>query len=124
MDEAVKLFDINNMKGVQAKFDLVKLTWMNGEYIAAKKDEELLRVVACIRKALPETNWREINNGSRWFRERSDLFVLNNVLYHSKTRLVVPQQLKPQILSLHHDSPFAGHRGSETMFKAVSHRYY
>ncbi|MDD5436121.1 MAG: glutamate--tRNA ligase [Candidatus Omnitrophica bacterium] len=45
VDEAVKLFDINNMKGVQAKFDLVKLTWMNGEYIAAKKDEELLPLI-------------------------------------------------------------------------------
>jgi len=39
--EAVKIFDINNMKGVQAKFDLVKLRWMNGEYIAKKPDNQL-----------------------------------------------------------------------------------
>jgi glutamyl-tRNA synthetase len=40
-DEAVKAFDINNMKGVQAKFDIQKLRWMNGEYIARKPDGEL-----------------------------------------------------------------------------------
>ncbi len=45
LDEALKLFDIDHMKGVQAKFDLVKLKWMNGEYIAAKSDKELLGLV-------------------------------------------------------------------------------
>ena len=45
LDEAVKAFDINNMKGVQAKFDLQKLRWMNGEYIMAKKNGELLPLV-------------------------------------------------------------------------------
>lgn len=43
--EAVKVFDINNMKGVQAKFDLQKLRWMNGEYIAAMKTEGLLSLI-------------------------------------------------------------------------------
>jgi len=45
LDEVVKLFDINNMKGVQAKFDLQKLTWLNGEYIAKMAPEELLPLV-------------------------------------------------------------------------------
>lgn len=45
LDEAVKAFDIKDMKGVQAKFDLQKLRWMNGEYIAAKKSAELLPLV-------------------------------------------------------------------------------
>ena len=40
--EAIKIFDINNMKGVQAKFDITKLKWMNGEYIMAKNNGELL----------------------------------------------------------------------------------
>jgi glutamyl-tRNA synthetase len=43
--EAVKAFDIDDMKGVQAKFDLQKLRWMNGEYIAARKSEELLPLI-------------------------------------------------------------------------------
>jgi len=43
--EAVKAFDIKDMKGVQAKFDILKLKWMNGEYIAAKPRGELLPLV-------------------------------------------------------------------------------
>jgi glutamyl-tRNA synthetase len=43
--EAIRSFDIKDMKGVQAKFDLQKLKWMNGEYIAAKPDDELLGLV-------------------------------------------------------------------------------
>jgi len=45
LEEAVRIFDINNMKGVQAKFDLQKLTWMNGEYIAKSKDSDLLPLI-------------------------------------------------------------------------------
>jgi len=45
LDEAVKLFDIDKMKGVQAKFDVQKLRWMNGEYIMRKTKEELLPLV-------------------------------------------------------------------------------
>jgi glutamyl-tRNA synthetase len=43
--EAVKSFDINKMKGVQAKFDLQKLRWMNGEYIMAKNRADLLPLI-------------------------------------------------------------------------------
>ncbi len=42
LDEAIKIFDIKNMTGVQAKFDLQKLRWMNGEYLAKEKAENLL----------------------------------------------------------------------------------
>jgi len=45
VNEAVKIFDIKGMTGVQAKFDLVKLRWMNGEYIAAKKSMELVPLI-------------------------------------------------------------------------------
>ncbi len=45
LEEAVKVFDINNMKGVQAKFDIQKLRWINGEYIMAKKPEELFELI-------------------------------------------------------------------------------
>ncbi len=51
IEEAVKAFDINDMKGVQAKFDIQKLRWMNGEYIAAKSDKGLLGLV---RKQMSE----------------------------------------------------------------------
>ena len=42
LDEAVKLFDIGDMSNVQAKFDIQKLRWLNGEYIMKKNTEELL----------------------------------------------------------------------------------
>ena len=43
--DAVKTFNIDDMKGVQAKFDLQKLRWMNGEYIMAKRADELLPLI-------------------------------------------------------------------------------
>ncbi len=43
--DAVKAFDIKDMKGVQAKFDLTKLRWLNGEYIAAKDPGDLLPMI-------------------------------------------------------------------------------
>jgi glutamyl-tRNA synthetase len=45
LNEAVKLFDLDDMSDVQAKFDIQKLKWMNGEYIMKKKTEELLPLI-------------------------------------------------------------------------------
>jgi glutamyl-tRNA synthetase len=45
LHEAIKIFDVNDMKDVQAKFDIQKLRWINGEYIMAKNTEELVPLV-------------------------------------------------------------------------------
>ncbi len=45
LEEAVRVFDIKDMSDVQAKFDVQKLRWINGEYIMAKPDEELLPLI-------------------------------------------------------------------------------
>jgi len=42
LDEAVKMFEISGMNSVQAKFDLNKLKWLNGEHIMRRKTDELL----------------------------------------------------------------------------------
>lgn len=42
LDEFVKYFDIKDIKPVGPIFDLVKLTWLNGEYIRQMTDEELV----------------------------------------------------------------------------------
>ena len=42
LDEAVKMFEIAGMNSVQAKFDLNKLKWLNGEHIMRKKTDDLL----------------------------------------------------------------------------------
>jgi glutamyl-tRNA synthetase len=40
--EAVRLFEIKDMSAVQAKFDILKLRWLNAEYIMKKTNAELL----------------------------------------------------------------------------------
>ncbi len=44
--EAVKIFEISEMNDVQAKFDVQKLRWINGEYIMAKATPDLLPLVS------------------------------------------------------------------------------
>ncbi len=45
LDEIVRLFDISEMNDVQAKFDLQKLRWINGEYIMRAPNSRLLPLV-------------------------------------------------------------------------------
>ncbi len=45
LKEAVKIFDIKDISDVQAKFDIQKLKWMNGEYIMAKVPKELIALI-------------------------------------------------------------------------------
>lgn len=42
LDEFVKAFDLKDVNTVGPVFDVVKLTWMNGEYIRAMSEKELL----------------------------------------------------------------------------------
>ena len=43
--EAARLFDIKSLNDVQAKFDIQKLKWMNGEHIMRRSGEELLPAI-------------------------------------------------------------------------------
>ena len=43
--EAVRMFDIKSLNDVQAKFDVQKLKWLNGEYIMRRNAAELLPAV-------------------------------------------------------------------------------
>lgn len=45
LTEAASLFTIERMNDVQARFDLTKLKWMNGEYIAGKPASDLARLL-------------------------------------------------------------------------------
>lgn len=45
LKEAVKMFDIHDMKGVQAKFDIQKLRWLNGEYLMKQSAGDLLSLI-------------------------------------------------------------------------------
>ena len=45
LDKAVKVFELEDMRDVQARFDVQKLRWLNGEYIMRKTTEEMLPLV-------------------------------------------------------------------------------
>ncbi len=51
LDEMVKLFDITKCSKAGAKFDYVKGTWFNHEYILQKSDEEIARHYNVLLKA-------------------------------------------------------------------------
>jgi glutamyl-tRNA synthetase len=51
-EEAVKLFEISEMNDVQAKFDIQKLRWLNGEYIMKTPNERLVPILRqCLETA-------------------------------------------------------------------------
>lgn len=74
LGEAVNIFNMDDMKGVQAKFDITKLRWMNGEYIKTKKTEDLLEPV---RKAMEAAGKKAKVSGD----------VLHNIVELYKTRI-------------------------------------
>ncbi|MFH1856865.1 MAG: glutamate--tRNA ligase [Candidatus Omnitrophota bacterium] len=45
LKEAVKYFDVKDINNVQAKFDIDKLRWINGEYIKQKPVDELFQLL-------------------------------------------------------------------------------
>ena len=45
LEEAVKIFKLEDMSDVQVTFDIQKLRWLNGEYIMASSTEKLLPLI-------------------------------------------------------------------------------
>ncbi len=55
MDEFKKVFDLKDMKPVGPAFDIVKLEWMNGEYIRKMENDELrIKIHAFYKKKFDE----------------------------------------------------------------------
>ena len=88
------------------------------------KDPEIVSIISGLSNNNIDTKWTSLPNGSRWLLEHRNLYVDDGVLKHSSNRVVVPQHMKEDILKLHHDSPFAGHRGFEPTFISLNRRYY
>ena len=84
------------------------------------KDKNLVEVARCVVNDLPEPDWRMLLDGARWFQDRRHFHVSNGILLHGGERIVVPSHMKQEVLELHHDSPFAGHRGFETTLLAIN----
>lgn len=45
LEEFINLFDLKDIRSAAPIFDLTKLTWMNQQYIQAKSDEELKKII-------------------------------------------------------------------------------
>jgi hypothetical protein len=69
----------------------------------------------------------EVPQKNLWNRLREKLDVQNGVLVvceNGFSRIVVPQQVIPVVLNLHHDFALAGHRDFDKTYDAISSRYF
>ena len=86
-------------------------------------DVEISNVIYCIKNNVSDKGWVE-KCGRKWLNERNDLYIYKGLLKHSAARVVVPDNLKQLVLHWHHDAPFAGHRGFDTVMYALKSRYF
>ena len=88
------------------------------------KDEEIKQIVKLIEIQANDLEWLKIKSGSRWLREKRELYLSSGVLKHGNDKIVCPQLMKISVLLNHHDSPFGGHRAYETTLVSIRNRYY
>jgi hypothetical protein len=90
-----------------------------------EKDSELVLVKSCIKSNKQDVDWLSIEpNGNKWLKERRELYIYSDILKHGTNQIVAPSHLRKTILQWHHDVPFAGHRGAETVLIALKLRYF
>ena len=88
------------------------------------KDAEIRQIIQLIRGNKHDEEWLKVNDGSRWLRNRRELYVSLGILKYGDDKIVCPEHLKTQILQHYHDSPFSGHRGFETALNGIRNRYF
>jgi len=71
VEEVIKRFDIKDVSDVQSRFDIDKLRWMNGEYIAKKEVKEL---VPLIKKQLAAAGIGASEKGDEYLLELTKLY--------------------------------------------------
>jgi hypothetical protein len=92
--------------------------------VEQSKDVELFKILELIKNNAADHLWAKLKQGKRWIHEKKHLYISNGILKHSNDLNVCPEHLKSKVLAMHHDSPFAGHRGPETTFNSVRQRYF
>ena len=89
------------------------------------KDEEVRAVRDLLKKgSMEEVEWLSIKNGACWWRIRSDVYLVNNIVKYGTGQMVVPELLYKVIFDWHHHSALAGHRGFETTLTVLKFRYF
>ena len=89
-----------------------------------KENEEINQVSRLIQLQSNDSEWLKIRNGSRWLREKRELYLSSGVFKHGNDKIVCPPETKISVLLNHHDSPFGGHRAYETTLVSIRNRYY
>jgi len=89
-----------------------------------QKDENLKLVKLALENNWSRNEWFNLKYGKRWYAEKSNLYLSNNILLHTTNKIVCPHTMKDTILFTHHDAPTAGHRSAETTLISVRDKYY
>jgi hypothetical protein len=87
-------------------------------------DLNIQQIIDLIGRNQHDSEWLKVDKGSRWVRERKELFIAGGILKHGDDKIVCPTHMKNEILHHYHDSPFSGHRGFETTLTAIQKRYF
>lgn len=84
LTEAAKLFEISAMNDVQAKFDIQKLEWINGEYIMRKSTVDLMPLIA---EQLAREGWGRAAVSEADFARLVDLYKIRVKTFHEFAEL-------------------------------------
>jgi hypothetical protein len=87
-------------------------------------DDEIKAVINALKSNSSRDEWFKLVNGRRWFAESSSLFINNDILCHSKNKIVCPVKMKALVLDTHHDLPGGGHRSGKTTYESVRDKYF
>jgi glutamyl-tRNA synthetase len=109
--EAVKLFEISEMNDVQAKFDLQKLRWLNGEYIMKSPNE---RLAPLVRKCLETAGLPMAGHSDAYLSKVLDLY---------KVRAKTLSEFPPMIDCFFREDFAAEEEGKKHLEKPESREY-
>lgn len=84
LGEAAKLFEISAMNDVQAKFDIQKLKWINGEYIMKEPTPEL---VPLVKDQLMREGWGMAGISDDYLTRLVDLYKIRIKTFHEFAEL-------------------------------------
>lgn len=110
LNEFIQTFELKDVKSVGPIFDIVKLTWMNQQYIQNMSDEELIQRLkkflsksnisdALLRKLLPLTKTR-METLRDFDKLTSHFFVEPNVKARSDKEKVIAEDLKAALTNV------------------------
>ena len=65
--------------------------------VEQKKDAEIKRVIELIEGQSSDADWINMSDGRRWLHERKNLYVVDKILKHGRSCLIIPHHMKDQV---------------------------